>query len=203
MKAFKLFLIFIIATSICLCAGKQPPAEKTPEITPTPTPTKPTPTPTPKPTPTPTPAVSATGVKLIDGECLRCHNNPSKKLVYPQALDIPGHLNATSYCIYCHVPNVTKMTKEQIDEYITKLHHETKWAKENKCEFCHAKAKGENVKNCGTCHANGNVFAIHSPHNVGCEDCHGHDFIRIHIDKKPFPPQFPIPVKSEEKKGWV
>ncbi len=203
MRAHKLFLIFalLIAASFCLCASKAP----TPTPTPTPTP-KATPKATPTPTPTPKPKaptkVSAEKIRLVDGECLRCHNNPSKKMAYPQALSIPGHINGTKYCIYCHVPNVTKLSKEQIEEYILKLHHSTVYAKEGKCSYCH-KTTVKGPLTCGDCHDNGNLLAIHSPHNVGCEACHGNDFIRIHVEKKPFPPQFPIPTKKEEQKGWV
>ncbi len=212
MKASKLFLIFIVAfaVSFCLCASKPTPVEKTPAVTPKPTvttPAKPTPVATPKPTSTPTPEknVSAEKIKLVDGECLNCHNNPSKKLVYPQALSIPGHINGSAYCKYCHVPNVTKMTPQQIDEYITELHHKTVYAQKGDCQYCHKAAMSEkSIKNCGTCHDNGNLLAIHSPYHVGCKECHGYNFMRIHVEKKPFPPKFPIPPKTEEvQKGWI
>ncbi len=201
MRAIKLFLIFIIATSLCLCAGQKP-AKKTPVPTPTPTPTTPISTPTPKPTPTPTPAVSAGGIKLVDGVCLHCHNKPSKNLAYPQALSIPGHVNGSAYCIYCHVPNAKKMTRKQIDEYVAEFHHKTKYAQEGNCQYCHKAIT--NVSVCGTCHDNGNLIVIHSKYNVGCKACHGYDFMRIHVEKKPFPPKFPIPTKpKEEQKGWI
>jgi len=209
MRASKLFLIFIILLTVflCLCAGQKPAEVK---VTPTPVKTTPpakvtpTPTPTPKPTPTPSKIVSAGGVKPVDGQCLNCHNNPLKRMSYPQVFEIPGHINGSAYCKYCHVPNVTKMTQREIDEYITKFHHETKYAQEGNCQFCHKLAKGENIKNCGTCHQNGNLIAIHSPYNVGCKACHGYDFMRIHVEKKPFPPQFPIPQKpKKEQKGWI
>ncbi len=210
MKALKVIFLIFIATTLCLCAGHKTvtaptptPIKKAPAVTPTP---KLTPTPTPKPTPTPTPVgVSAKGIRLVDGECLRCHNNPSKKLAYPQALSIPGHVNGSAYCKYCHVPNITKMTPEQIDRYITELHHKTEYAQKGDCQYCHKAAMSEkSVKNCGTCHANGNLIAIHSPYNVGCKECHGYDFMRIHVEKKPFPPKFPIPTKpKKEQKGWI
>ena len=189
---------------LCLCAGKQQPSPTpTPKATPTPTPT-PTPKATPTPTPKPTTVTSAEKVKPIDGECLKCHDNPKMSLAYPQVFSIPGHINGSAYCVYCHVPNVTKMTTQQIDAYIAKLHHETKYAKEGKCDYCHKYAKGPKVKVCGTCHDNGNLIAIHTPYHVGCKACHGNDFMRIHMEKKPFPPQFPIPTnKSVQKSGWI
>ncbi len=146
-------------------------------------------------------SIKAAVTKPIGGECLGCHYNPKTQYI-PQVDKIPGHLNATKYCIYCHVPNVTHKTRKQIDEYIAELHHNTTWAKEGKCSFCH-KTTTENMRDCGACHgypnpvspSNGNVFVIHSPHGVDCQDCHGHVFILIHYYHKPFPPQFPIPVK--------
>ncbi len=210
MRASKLFLIFILvfAVSFCLCTAKQAPTEKTPEITPkptTPVETKtPVKTPTPTPTPKPTTEVTAGKVKPVDGECLNCHNDPLKRQSYPQIYDIPGHVDGSAYCKYCHVPNVTKMTQQEIDAYIAEFHHKTKYAQEGNCQFCHKLAKGEDIKKCGTCHQNGDLIAIHSPYNVGCKDCHGHDFMRIHVEKKPFPPQFPIPQKpKKEQKSWI
>ncbi len=140
--------------------------------------------------------------KPIGGECLDCHYNPKTQYI-PQVDKIPGHLNATKYCIYCHVPNVKHKTKKQIDQYLAALHHNTTWAKEGKCSLCHKSISTENMRDCGACHgypnpvspSHGNVFIIHSPKGVDCQDCHGHDFILIHYYHKPFPPQFPIPTK--------
>jgi len=146
-------------------------------------------------------SVKAAVTEPIGGECLGCHYNPKRQYI-PQVNKIPGHLNATRYCIYCHVPGAINKTRKQIDEYIAELHHNTTWAREGKCSFCH-RTTTENMRDCGACHgypnpvspSNGNVFVIHSPHGVNCQDCHGHVFILIHYYHKPFPPQFPIPVK--------
>ena len=147
--------------------------------------------------------VKAAVIKPIGGECLGCHYNPKTQYI-PQVNKIPGHLNATKYCIYCHVPGVLNKTRKQIDAYLAALHHNTTWAKKGDCSFCHRTISTASMKNCGACHgypnpvspSHGNVFVIHSPHNVDCQDCHGHNFILIHYYHKPFPPQFPIPVNS-------
>ena len=205
MRVAKLFIILtlLFTVSFCLCAQKA-------QVTPTPTPTTPkptataTPTATPKPTPTPTPkVVSAEKVQPYDSTCLGCHDNPKEYArSVPQVFSIPGHVNGSAYCIYCHVPNATKMTKEQIIAYVAKLHHQTEYAKEGNCRYCH-KTITKAQLNCGLCHENGNLIAIHSPYKVGCKECHGHDFMRIHLERKPFPPQFPIPEKGETGGGWV
>ena len=196
-----LFIIILFAVLLSLCAQK--PAQTTPTPIPTtPTP-KATPTPTPTPKPTPSKVVSAEKVQPYDSTCLGCHDNPKEYArSVPQVFSIPGHVNGTKYCIYCHVPNVTRMTKDQIVSYVAKLHHETKYAKEGNCRYCH-KTITKAQLNCGLCHENGNLIAIHTPYKVGCKECHGHDFMRIHLERKPFPPQFPIPEKSEQKSGWV
>jgi len=147
--------------------------------------------------------VKAATTKPIGGECLGCHYNPKTQYI-PQVDKIPGHLNATKYCIYCHVPGVLNKTRKQIDTYLASLHHNTTWAKEGDCSFCHKTISTANMKDCGACHgypnpvspSHGNVFVIHSPHNVDCQDCHGHVFILIHYYHKPFPPQFPIPTNN-------
>ncbi len=208
MRVARLFIILIIlfAASFCLCAKKPTQVTPTPAPT-TPKPTaKPTATPTvtatPKPTPTPTKIVSAEKVQPYDSTCLGCHDNPKKYArSVPQVFSIPGHINGTAYCIYCHVPNATKMTKEQIIAYVAKFHHQTVYAKEGNCRYCH-KTITKAQLNCGLCHENGNLIAIHSPHKVGCKDCHGHNFMRIHLERKPFPPKFPIPEKGG-KSGWI
>jgi len=147
-----------------------------------------------------TQSIKAATVEPIGGECLGCHYNPKTQYI-PQVNKIPGHLNATKYCIYCHVPGVLHKTRKQIDAYLAALHHNTTWAKKGKCSFCHKTISTRNMRDCGLCHgypnpvspSNGNVFVIHSPHGVDCQDCHGHNFILIHYYHKPFPPEFPIP----------
>jgi len=129
----------------------------------------------------------------IDGNCLACHYNERRQYV-PQADRIPGHLNASDFCIYCHVKNATELSEREIFEAIHPVH-----AKSRDCSECHRTYTRDELR-CGNCHAgedmlepsNGNVFEIHSPRGVGCEDCHGRDMIRIHIEGKKFPEYFSL-----------
>jgi hypothetical protein len=129
----------------------------------------------------------------VDSSCLACHYNENRTYV-PQADMIAGHLDASEYCIYCHVPNASKIPREEL---ITGLHELHKNIYSN-CSICHKTFATEEIK-CGNCHAedrlkpsNGNVFVIHTPVNIGCKDCHG-EFIQIHTYGKTFPDKFSFP----------
>ncbi len=211
MRAIIFLLVFaVISASALTCMCVQTETVNQTKIQPTPTPVVKTPT------PVATPNASKSSVQAekvsaaeatrpIGGECLGCHYNPKTQYI-PQVDKIPGHLNATKYCIYCHVPGVLHKTRKQIDEYIAALHHNTTWAKEGKCSYCHRTISTASMRNCGLCHgypnpvepSHGNVFVIHSPHGVDCQDCHGNNFIAIHYYHIPFPPQFPIPNSTSQ-----
>ncbi len=186
---------------MCMCVQTETVKPNT--TAPTPTPISTVSAPKPVKTPSVNKIEAENATRPIGGECLGCHYNPKTQYI-PQVDKIPGHLNATKYCIYCHVPGVKHKTRKQIDAYIAALHHNTTWAKEDKCSFCHKTISTENMKDCGACHgypnpvspSHGNVFVIHSPHGVTCQDCHGDNFIAIHYYHIPFPPQFPIPTNS-------
>ncbi len=208
MRAVIFLLVFaVISASALMCMCVQTETVKT-HMTPTPVNTAPAPAETPTPAPAKALAkatqnatiCAAEATRPIGGECLGCHYNPKTQYI-PQVDKIPGHLNATKYCIYCHVPGVLHKTKKQIDACIAAMHHNTTWAKEDKCSYCHKTISTASMKNCGLCHgypnpvepSHGNVFVIHSPHGVDCQDCHGNNFIAIHYYHIAFPPQFPIP----------
>jgi len=184
-KIFLISLLLVFSVALALCA--QPEVSKTPTETATPAPTPVTTTP-------PLQHVKAAKTEPIDGNCLACHYNSNRQYI-PQVNRIQGHLNASEYCIYCHVKNASKLTPKQLFQAVHAL-HTSKYKDCNKCHKTYSKAE----LNCGRCHAanpfeqsNGNVFKIHSPRGVGCKACHGNDFMRIHYDKKVFPAQFSFP----------
>ncbi len=185
-KIFLIFLLLVFSATLVLCA--QPEISKTPGETATPTPA-PTVTATPLPH-----HAKAAEAGPIDGNCLACHYNPDRQYV-PQVDRIKGHLNASGYCVYCHIKNASKLNETQLFQSVHAL-HTSKYKDCNRCHRTYSKAELE----CGRCHAadpfkasNGNVFKIHSPRGVGCKACHGNDFMRIHYDKKIFPPSFSFP----------
>ncbi|AEA46760.1 cytochrome c3 family protein [Archaeoglobus veneficus] len=181
---FLITLILIFATATTLCIQTEEVKEKSSEFV------------VPTPAPQETPEVQSTAAKAepIDGNCLACHYNAKRQYI-PQVEKISGHLDASEYCIYCHVKNAPELTPEQLFQEVHKLHT----SKYSDCDKCHKTYTKEELA-CGNCHAGdpfkpsyGNVFEIHSPRNVGCMECHGDDFARIHIDRKPFPAYFSFP----------
>ncbi len=161
----KIFLLILISVILILCVQHE----------------KPVVTPTPKP-------VQIVKETPIDDECLACHQNP-KRLYVPQAESIEGHLNASEYCIPCHIKNAMNMSKREIFKILHSFHT----SKYKECGKCHKNFTREELE-CWRCHSsdpfkpsNGNVFKIHSPRGVGCKDCHGDDFIRIHYKHEIFP----------------
>ena len=183
---FYLLIIFILISAMVfsLCIQKET-TEKT--FTP-PTPLRE------KPTPTPTPVEQvAKKEKPIDGDCLNCHYNEKRKYV-PQADTIAGHLDASDYCVYCHVKNAVNLSRDELVTEIHMLHGDV-----YNCSICH-KSDISIKPECSQCHAedplkpsNGDVFVIHTPRNVGCTGCHGKDFLRIHQYKKMSPEEFSFP----------
>jgi len=123
-----------------------------------------------------------------DVVCENCHLNPKRQYV-PQADKIQGHVNGSAYCIFCHAKG------EDVVKAIGDLHH----ARFKDCIRCHPTFSLKDVR-CGKCHgypdpfeeSAGNLLKIHLSRGFGCKDCHGHDFIRIHIQKKKFPERFNI-----------
>ncbi|WP_456478256.1 hypothetical protein [Geoglobus ahangari] len=182
-------MISLIAVA-SMCAQ---PSEKPPEKTPTPLPT-PVTTPTPTPTPTATPAQEQGSASEVTSEagpvCENCHLN-SKRQYVPQADKIPGHIDGVKYCQYCHAQG-----NDVVNE-IADLHH----SKYSDCQRCHKDYDLEKM-DCGSCHgypdpfspSGGNLLKIHMDRGVGCQDCHGYDFLRIHQDKVIFPDRFRVPV---------
>ncbi len=143
-------------------------------------------------TPTSTPAVQ---MNIIGGDCLNCHYNQNRSYV-PQADKIAGHLDASDQCIYCHIEQAANITEDELISRIHSLHSEIY----DDCYTCHK--QDLTIKpDCGECHtgedmlqpSDGNVFAIHSPKEVGCKECHGKLFNRIHVENKPFPEEFYFP----------
>ncbi|MFP3908901.1 MAG: hypothetical protein ACLFVI_00185 [Archaeoglobaceae archaeon] len=153
-----------------------------------PTPSRETPTTTPTPTPTPV------QMNIIGGDCLNCHYNQNRTYV-AQADKIAGHLDASDQCIYCHIENAASISEDEVISRIHSLHSEIY----DDCFTCH-KQDLSIEPDCGDCHvgedmlqpSDGNVFAIHSPVDVGCGDCHG-DFMSIHRENKLFPEKFYFP----------
>ncbi|RLI85988.1 MAG: hypothetical protein DRP01_05085 [Archaeoglobales archaeon] len=161
----KIFLIILISVSLILCVQHERVVK--PSITPSKTPTK---------------------AEPIDGECLACHKNPKRQYV-PQAEGIDGHKNASRHCIRCHIRDAKNMSEREIFLALHSLHT----SKHKDCKKCHKIYTREELE-CWRCHSSDpfkpsgcNVFEIHSPRNVGCKDCHGDDFIRIHYEHKIFP----------------
>ncbi|RLI89314.1 MAG: hypothetical protein DRO98_01340 [Archaeoglobales archaeon] len=178
---FLIAFLLIFAATIALCIQTREVPEKPQAVV----------VPTPAPQKAPQVQAAEAKAKPIDGNCLACHYNTKRQYV-PQVERIPGHIDATEYCIYCHVKNAPQLNEDQLFKAVHALHT----SKYSDCNKCHKTYTREEL-GCGKCHAsdpfkpsNGNVFEIHSPRNVGCMGCHGDDFARIHIDRKPFPEYF-------------
>ncbi len=123
-----------------------------------------------------------------DVVCENCHLNPKRQYV-PQADRIQGHVNGSGYCVFCHAKG------EDVVKAIGDLHH----SRFKDCIKCHPTFSPKDIK-CGNCHgypdpfkeSGGNLLKIHLSRGFGCKECHGHDFLRIHIQKKKFPERFNI-----------
>ena len=182
----KLFIAIFLTSLLLLCAGEAP-KEK---VVPKKTVETPLPAETPKPEKTPTEMQ-----QLSRSECENCHNNPKRQYV-PQAYEVEGHKNA-DYCISCHLKEYLNESKEFLLE---KLHE--KHVTQADCKVCH-KEIGKSEWECLNCHGSDpfkpgrNLVDIHRARNVLCEDCHGEDYLRIHLEKKVFPYEIPpIPPKN-------
>ncbi len=122
-------------------------------------------------------------------ECENCHLN-EKRVYVPQAYNVEGHKNS-DFCISCHLRNfVGKLDKEGL---LLKLHE--KHVVYGDCRDCH-KEIGVSEWECLNCHGKDplspgdNLVEIHKIRGVLCENCHGSNFIDIHINKTKFP--FPL-----------
>lgn len=191
----KTLLFFAIALIVIASMCAQP-SEKPPEKTPTPLTTgTPLPTSTPASAPTQTPpdqnSDSEYGLPENGGPvCENCHINAKRQYV-PQADKIPGHVDGRDYCQYCHAEG------NDVVREIADLHH----SKYSDCQRCHKDYDLEKM-DCGSCHgypdpfspSGGNLLTIHLKRGVGCQDCHGYDFLRIHQEKVIFPDRFRVPV---------
>lgn len=180
-----LVLAFILFCTLSFSLCIQETEEKEYNV---PTPSKEKPTAT---TPTPTSGVQ---MNIIGGDCLNCHYNQNRTYV-PQADKIENHMDASDQCIYCHIENAANISRDEVTSRIHSLHSKIY----EDCYTCHK--QDLSIKpDCGECHvgedmlqpSDGNVFAIHSPEDVGCKECHG-GFLRIHSENKPFPEEFYFP----------
>ncbi len=152
-------------------------------------------------TPTATPVVEKTPEvkekvekQLPRSECENCHNNEKRQYV-PQAYKIEGHKNA-DYCISCHLSKYLNESKQKLLERLHEKH-----VTKAECTKCHREI-GKSEWECLNCHGEdpfspgNNLVDIHRYRGVLCEDCHGSDYLRIHMKKKPFPVELkPIPPK--------
>ncbi|MBE8540050.1 hypothetical protein [Geoglobus acetivorans] len=183
-----LFFVIALAVIVPMCSQSY---EKAPEKTPVPEQT-PFSDGQKSVTSTPVPETGtdygSTAPELEGPVCENCHLN-SKRQYVPQADKIEGHLDGTKFCQYCHVKG------DDVVRELGNLHH----SKYSDCSKCHVNYDLEKM-DCGSCHAypdpfepsNGNLLKIHLSRGVGCKDCHGTDFLRIHQDKKIFPDKFGI-----------
>lgn len=177
-------LIFISAVAFSLCTQEQEPSFEVP----TPIET------VPKETPTPVETKEEIKVEPLESDCNNCHYNENRQYV-PQADKIENHLDASDFCIYCHVEDASSVSR---DVYINRVHELHKNVYSD-CSICHKTYQTGEIR-CGTCHApgdllkpsNGNVFVIHNTANVGCKECHG-EFIPIHSYGETFPDTFSFP----------
>ena len=191
----KTLLFFAISLIVIISMCAQAP-EKAPEKTPTPEKTA-IPEQTPTPSTTPEGNVETTSPEngaYVESDggpvCQNCHLNEKRQYV-PQADRISGHVDGVKYCQYCHAEG-NDVVKEIAD-----LHH----SKYSECQKCHTDYDLEKM-DCGSCHgypdpfspSSGNLLTIHMKRGVGCQDCHGYDFLKIHQDKVIFPDRFRVPV---------
>ncbi len=178
----KLLLTIFLTSLLLLCLAEKPEEKETPV---------PTPLETPKPqTPVKTPVVPT-----ARSECENCHNNPKREYV-PQAYRVEGH-KTSDYCISCHLREYLNESKEELLERLHEKH-----VTQAECSVCH-KEIGKSEWECMNCHGadpfkpGKNLVDIHRARSVLCEDCHGTDYLRIHMDKKIFPQELkPIPPKN-------
>ena len=182
----KLLLTIFLTSLLLLCAAEKPQEKKTTSVE------------IPKETPTPKVEKEIESVPeeiAPRSDCENCHNNPKREYV-PQAYRVEGH-KSSDYCIPCHLRDYLNESK---DELLERLHE--KHVTRADCEVCHSEI-GKSEWECLNCHAadpfeaGKNLVDIHRARNVLCEDCHGTDYLRIHMKKEPFPFELnPIPPKN-------